>query len=218
MPAKHTKRDTTDWTTHWRKNYGNFAWKTGVWRITRAYKSLLKNVNLQNPNLKILELGSGSGINSLTMAKILKAKAITLVDYNELAIDISQQVLKNAAMHIKFLNNNILYLNLTEKFDIVHSEGLIEHFYGKDRMLAFQKHVDFCKEGGFIIIFVPYKSIQYNVFKWLYARRGRWIWDEEPFSKQELYKLCKYFDLKILKEYISPLIHEIGILAKRSRD
>lgn len=205
----------TDWTKHWKENYGNFSWKIWGWIINRAYKNLLKNVNLSDP--KILELGSGSGINSLTISKILKAKEITLVDFNKKALEISKKLIKdsNLGLNVKYLYKNIFDLSLNEKFNIVHSEGLIEHFYGKNRLEVFGKHVEFCKEGGFIIIFVPYKSIQYNLFKWFCKKFNKWIWDEEAFSKQELYGLCKHFNLQILKEYTSPLLHQIGILARK---
>lgn len=49
--------------------------------MNRTYKKLLKDVYL-NKNPKILELGSGSGINSMLISKILKANKITLVDFN----------------------------------------------------------------------------------------------------------------------------------------
>ena len=149
-----------DWTKHWEKNYGNFFWRAWVLAITRAYKKLLKNINLNDA--KILELGSGSGKNSSTIAKILKTKRITLVDFNEKALEISKELIgnSNSDLDVKYLKRNILDLNLNEKFDIVHSEGLVEHFYGKSRVEVFKKHVDFCKRDGVIIIFVPYKSLR----------------------------------------------------------
>ena len=120
----------TDWVSYW-KNYSLFE-KLWVCRITRAYKKLLNNVKINN--VKILELGSGSGINSLIIAKKLKANKITLVDFNEKAIEISKEKFKNSSLNVKFLKRDILNLILKEKFDIIHSEGLIEHFYGNERL------------------------------------------------------------------------------------
>lgn len=183
--------------------------------MAKAYKKLLKDVNLDDP--KILELGSGSGANSLKIAEIFKTRDITLVDFNESALEVSKR-LKEASdldLDIKYLNQNILELDLDRKFDIVHSEGLIEHFYGEDRVAAFKSHIDFCAQDGFIIIFVPRKSIQYDLFKWFYQRIGKWVWDEEPLATQELYELCAQFDLEIVKEHSFPLSHQIGILAKK---
>lgn len=205
----------TDWTKYWDR-YGDFFWGFGVWRKKAAYKSLLKNVNLNNP--KILELGAGSGVNSLTVAEILKAKKITLVDFNERALEISKKLVEdsNLDLQAKFIKKDVLDLKLNEKFDIVHSDGLVEHFYGKDRVAVFKKHIDFCKKGGLIIIIVPYKSVQYSSLIFAYKVLGRWIFDEEPLSRPELYGLCKKFNLEILREYTSPFLHKIGILAKKS--
>lgn len=119
-------------------------------------------------------------------------------------------------LYVRYISRNILDLDLNERFDIVHSEGLIEHFYGKNRITAFKKHVDFCKEEGFIIVLVPYKGVPYSLNKWIYKIFSKWIWDEEPFSKQELHKLCRQFNLQIQKELTFPLIHQIGILARKS--
>lgn len=204
----------TNWTKHWKINYGSFIWKAWVMIINRAYKNLLKNVNVIDA--KILELGSGSGVNSLFITKILKAKEIYLVDFNRKALDISKKMIKNAnlAVDVNYLRRNIIDLNLKEQFDIVHSEGLIEHFYGKDRTTVFKKHIDFCNEGGFIVIFVPYMGLKYNLLTWVGKKMKKWDCIEEPFSKQELQGLCKQFNLKIQKEYIC--LHEIGILIKKS--
>lgn len=203
----------TNWTKHWKQNYDNFFWKTWEWRITSAYKKLLKNVKLNN--VKILELGSGSGVNSLKLANVFKSKEITLVDSNKKALEISKKTFRNSNLNVNYLEKDILKLDLKEKFDIVHSEGLIEHFYGKERIAAFKKHIDFCKKGGFIIIFAPHENINYKIFRILYKKINKWIWDEKPLTKEQLHGLCKQFDIKIIREYSSPLIHEIGLLLKR---
>jgi ubiquinone/menaquinone biosynthesis C-methylase UbiE len=204
----------TNWSKHWRESYGGILWKTWSWRVSRAYKILLRNVNLKSPS--ILELGAGSGINSLTIAKILKARKITLVDFNEEALKTGERTFKNTGLNVKCLKRDIFDLDLEERFDIVHSEGLLEHFYGRKRVEAFKKHVEFCKEKGFIIIFVPFKGIQYTLSKIFSRSLNKWIWNEEPFSLKELLELYDLFNLKILGKYVSPLMHEIGILARKN--
>lgn len=204
----------TDWEEYWGR-YGDFFWKLGVWRKKAVYKHLLKNVGLKNP--KILELGSGSGTNSLTVARTLNAKEITLVDFSEKALPISKRLVEESGMglSVKYLKKDVRRLYLKQKFDIVHSDGLIEHFYGKDMISVFKKHVDFCKDDGFVIIIVPYKSVQYSLLKLVYSILGRWIFDEEPLSRKELYRLFEKFNLEILREYTSPFLHKIGILARK---
>jgi len=202
----------TDWTEHWNMNNG-ISWNMWTWRIAYAYKKLLKNIKLND--VRILELGSGSGFNSLKLAKIFKTKEITLVDSNKKAISISKKIFENSGLKVNYLKKDVLKIDVKEKFDIVHSEGLIEHFYGKKRFATFKKHIDLCKEDGIVIIFAPYENINYKVFRSFYKKFNKWIWDEEPLTKEELHDLCEQFNMKILNEYSSPLIHEIGILLKK---
>jgi len=202
----------TDWTKHW-DVFNSVSWKFWDWRISHVYKKLLKNVKMKN--VKILELGSGSGINSLNLAKTFKADEITLVDFNEKALNISKDVFKDSNVKIRFLKRDVLNLNLKEKFDIVHSEGLVEHFYGKDRIKIFKKHAEFCKKNGLIIIFAPHENFNYYVFKKIYKMANKWTWDEKPVTRDEIKEICDSIKLKIIKEYSSPFfIHEIGVLLK----
>jgi len=202
----------TDWTKHWIMS-NNILWGTWTWRIAYAYKKLLKNIKLND--VRIIELGSGSGVNSLKLAKIFKAKEITLVDSSKKAIDFSKKMFENANLNVSYLKKDILKLDLKEKFDIVHSEGLIEHFYDKKRLVVFKKHIDLCKEGGIVIIFTPHENINYRVFRGIYKKFNKWIWNEEPLTKEQIHNLCKQFKIKILNEYSSPLIHEIGVVLKK---
>ena len=117
-------------------------------------------------------------------------------------------------VNVRFLKADIFNVDLKEKFDVVHSEGLIEHFYGDNRIAVFKKHVELCKENGLIVIFVPHTGFRYRLFRRIGEKLGDWIYDEEPLSRQELYDSCEWSGIRILKEYVSPLIHEIGILGK----
>jgi ubiquinone/menaquinone biosynthesis C-methylase UbiE len=202
----------TDWAEHWKK-YNNFIWQIGSWRARQAYKRLLKYANFKNPT--IIELGSGSGKNSLFLANTLESPEVVLVDFNDVSLKISKDFFQDSGIEVKFLKEDVLKLNLNDqKWDLVHSEGLIEHFFGEDRASVFKKHVDFCKDNGFVIIFVPCHNLRYALFKKAYEKIiGEWIYDEQEYTKEELRGLCRQFNLRILKEIY--LLHEIGIIAKK---
>ncbi len=200
---------------HWSRGYGDLVWKTWVLRLKRAYTHLLRFVTASTPS--ILELGAGSGMNSLMIAKIMQARQITLVDFNEEALSICKRTFRDTPFKVNYVKSDILELDLSATFEVVHSEGLIEHFYEAEREHVFRRHVELCDTDGFIIILVPYESPQYNAFKWVYRRIGRWIYeDEKIFTRDELYALCHRFNLTVLQEYTSPLIHEIGIVARKN--
>src|SRR3989344_1264645 len=204
----------TDWTRHWRTMHGGLLWKFWVWRITRSYRKMLEGLNLENPS--ILELGSGSGSNSFYLAKLLDSKNVTLVDSNKKALRLSKELFKNSGLRLKLEAQELLKLKLKEKFDLVHSEGLIEHFYNKDRLEILRKHSQFCKKQGFMVIFLQYDCLQYKLFRKTFEILGKWIWDEEPLTKKEFYNYCKKLNWKILKELESPLMSEIGFLIQKA--
>lgn len=212
MESKQTNWEK-QW-SEWDKFYHSPTRLLFDWILTRTFQKLLKNVNIKES--KILALGSGTGNTALIIAKIIKAREIVFVDRERKAFEISQRLLRDSGLPVKarFLQQDIFKLSLEEKFAIVHSEGLIEHFYGDKRILAFKKHIDFCQEGGVIVIFVPFKGVVYRLLTWFLGRLNKWPYIEEPFSKEEIHKLCQRFNLEILKE--TTLFFELGILAKKT--
>lgn len=203
----------TDWTEHWnRSNRNSITWNIWKWNIRKTYKDFLSGMNIKG---SAIELGCGSGLNSLILSQVSNLDKITLVDSNEKAIEIAKNTFKGSGIKTEILKKDVLKIRPKEKFDIVHSEGLAEHFYGKDRQKIFKKHADLCKEDGKIIIFVPYDSMQYKVFRKAYSMFGKWIWDEVPFTREELFSICKRNKLKILKISSNPLMHEVGVLLQK---
>lgn len=207
----------TDWRNCWRRNYGTLPYKIYLRIIDTIYNHLLGNTKLRGPST--LELGAGSGVHSLRMAKRFPGCKVTLVDNNAIAIEISNNLYanSNSKVEVQHLNTDVLDLDLHEKFDIVHSEGLIEHFYGEDRGMVFAKHAQCCKPTGIIIIVVPQKCVQHCVARWIMEKTHTWLWDEKPFSRQEIYELNKRFRFTMVKEY-SPLVgYQIGVLLTHTR-
>ena len=116
----------TNWTRHWEESKSSVwesrVWKFGTFAMIRGYRNLLKKVNLRNP--KILELGAGAGINSLTIAKILEAKIITndynlnkvaaiqgvsVLNMNELANSLKPVVLPGERLEVKIMKEGTEY-------------------------------------------------------------------------------------------------------------
>ena len=80
----------------------------------------IKN-NFQNKALKILDIGTGSGIIPIILKKKFPDAQISAIDYSEKALKVAQ---KNANLHeveIEFIYQDYLNENLTEKYDIIIS-------------------------------------------------------------------------------------------------
>jgi 2-polyprenyl-3-methyl-5-hydroxy-6-metoxy-1,4-benzoquinol methylase len=104
-------------------------------------------------NRTCLEIGAGTGYISKLLAKKYHMD-ITLVDNDREAYKMFQKVSREG----KYIISDAFSFKPEENFDIVFSDGLIEHFYRKERMEMILVHKNLAKPNGFVIIFVPKKS------------------------------------------------------------
>jgi hypothetical protein len=70
----------------------------------------------------------------------------------------------------------------------VHSEGVIEHFRGRERQLVMDRHAEAARPGGSVVIIVPnMASGMYRLGKFVSERTGAWIHGSEyPYTAWEL--------------------------------
>ncbi len=102
---------------------------------------------------KVIDLGSGTGDNTISLARW--GALITLVEINPDALEISKNVFskytKNFHKH-KFINSSLYDIDLNslrETFDISHSRGVFMHV--EDKLKAFKILAALTKPGGYII-------------------------------------------------------------------
>lgn len=99
-------------------------------------------------NKEVLDLGSGTGINSSCFA-IWGAK-LTLVEYDKFSYSFSknfyQKTLKKKAT---FINSDIFLFKTKKKFDFVHCNGVLHHT--SNTKLGIKMISGFLKKGGFFI-------------------------------------------------------------------
>lgn len=91
-----------------------------------------------NKNIKILEIGSGSGVISIVLKKHFPNAEITSLDISEEALQIAR---KNADFHkveISFLRENYLEMLCTDSFDVIISNP---PYIGKDEFSEIENSV-----------------------------------------------------------------------------
>ena len=160
---------------------------------------------------EIIELGSGTGSNSLHLAKTHCAKKVTLVDFSEKAL--ARVEMNRFPCSIIKIKEDIFEISSEKKYDFVHSTGLIEHFLDKDRFLAVKKHADFIKDDGLVMIWVPIFSIAFRPIKKINKLLGI---KEQPFTKDEMRLIFKESGLEIINEGETLLGALFGILARKN--
>jgi len=114
-----------------------------------TYRNLLNFPKEMFFNKKLLDFGGGTGENSVFFLKW--GAKITHVEFNIKAIKIAKKVFKKYGRNknYKFINKSLFDFNTTQKFDIVHSRGVLAHTYNKQ--LGFQKMAKLLKPGGYLI-------------------------------------------------------------------
>ena len=107
--------------------------------------SKIKNLKSKIQNLKLLDVGTGSGIIPITLKKHFPDAEISAIDISEKALEIAQ---KNADFHqteIKFLKADYLNTNLTEKYDVIISNppyiGIDENIEIEDSVKGFEPNI-----------------------------------------------------------------------------
>lgn len=184
---------------NWFKKYNALLPLYRIWDIIEInkYAYLLNGIRLNNS--KALELGCGSGILTRFLIRKFGVDA-TLVDYSSEAIRVARENLRGK--NVKFLKENILNLKLDEKFDIVHSQGLIEHFKGEQQIEVIKKHIEFTKSDGLLLLVVPRISRKYTLWKLCgtVLCGGKWAFGfEEPIDPEWLKKNIANFGLNLIR-------------------
>ncbi len=186
--------------TNWGKYGGyedSFLMRLFLNRIWAGYDKLLSGVNLKS-GIKILELGAGSGYNSLNLAVKFKASKVVLVDFNDNALKSSRNRFKGR-FNSQFLKKDVFDLNINGKFDIVHSQGLIEHFQGRKLKELLRIHLRFAKKNGLIILIYPTPTISYRIIRKLAEIAKKWIFaDEVPLRKEQLINLMSENNVELI--------------------
>lgn len=116
----------------------------------RSYRRLLSGMPLQNK--EIIELGGGGGQLASLVGREYHAK-VTLIDNSRQAIEFSKK--------LKVSGVNYLFGDMFEhrgSYDLVLSDGLIEHFRGEELAKVIRLHAKLVRAEGRIAIFVPRDS------------------------------------------------------------
>ncbi|MBU1929912.1 methyltransferase domain-containing protein [Candidatus Micrarchaeota archaeon] len=200
----------SDWDRHWKsmETLRTFYEKIQSKQF-KMYRDLIgKRLNTKS---KVLELGGGTGGLSVRFLDYYKCNC-TIIDNSCEAKKFFDKSFANKKLQYKRMD--AFRLKEKNKYDLVFSDGLIEHFEGKTQEKLIQVHKNSAKKNGFVILVVPRKSKRYKVItKTMKALR---LWNlgfEKPYSLQDLKILCKENGLKVIKSARG--FWEIGVLCSK---
>ena len=176
-----------------------FEYDTREHEIDESFwHNIYNDIKMNDIDLKLLEIGPGSGRN----IKILK-------DYNSnidiTAVELSSNlcsVIKKNNPDIKLINDDILKVNLDDEFDIIEAIATIHLFPKEDALKLLKKIYNLLKKDGFLIIGT---TINENDEEGFYIKEdyntkiNRF---RHKYTKQSFEKLLIDSGFKIYKPYI----------------
>lgn len=212
---KMWRAEKPNWDKWWSQKFEKFEFINKIWYsiLWKAYSKLLTDLHIDS-DFQVLELGCGSGRISLMMAKKYSCK-VTLIDGCKSAIIQAKKSFKRQGIHADFIWGNIFNEKVGE-FDLVHSEGLIEHFKPQERKKIVFIHRNATKPGGHVIIFTPTNSFCYKLTRQIMVATKNWYFGHEnPIQLNELIDLYEEMGLRAIKHTSVLFSREVGLLGKR---
>jgi SAM-dependent methyltransferase len=180
----------TDWNNFWSREqsqrFSKLSWSK------RRILAILKPRCL--PGFFALDAGCGSGF--FTKFFCDQGLSATALDYSESALKMAGQVTQGAAKLVRadMLNENLAEM-MAERFDIIFTDGLFEHFSETEQDKIMRNLMSVSKPGGYIVTFVPNRGSPWELIRPFFMPGI----EEKPFVLKGLLDLNRRNDLAVVK-------------------
>ena len=167
-----------------------------IWHFPYAYEAFKKYIP---PQSLALEVGFGSGRIITRIARELGCKCVG-VDLEDTAFSslsffsqhhrVKTESIKGSGFSLPFKDNS---------FDVVYSEGVIEHFPIDESQKMLAEHTRVCRRGGLVVVSVPNRfALLHSLTKLLLGKRFL-FYPEASLSTFELSRLIARAELTPIK-------------------
>lgn len=167
--------------------------KNDSWHFPYAYSTFRKHIPKDST---VLEIGFGSGRILTKIAKDLDCRCIG-VDIPDHAFPTIAFFCKQEGVYVDAMKGDGFALPFKDgSFDVVYSEGVIEHFPVERSLQMLKEHARVCKPGGIVIVSVPNKfALFHSLTKRLLGPRFL-FYPEASYSNNHLSSLVKQAGLR----------------------
>ena len=170
--------------------------------LVELAKIEIQNLKSKIQNLKLLDIGTGSGIIPITLKKYFPNAEISAMDISEKALEIAK---KNAEFHkkeINFIQADFLNTELTEKYDIIISNppyiGIEENIEIEDSVKGFEPNIALFSPTSDALIF--YKKIAKDGEKHLNENGMIFLEINQKLGKETLELFSNYSESRLIKD------------------
>lgn len=201
-----------EWESIWkRRNLISDAVNSGRSFYNGYFRRLIRKY--LNKDTRMLELGCGTSTLAISLAP--EIKELVGLDISPEALELSRRHAGSQGVtNARFISGNCLDLAIENEYDIVWSQGLMEHF--DDPKLIARQHYKALKKGGVALISVPYRISFYTPWYKITrtkALRSLWPWTEQVFfTKKQLLEIGQSITPNARVFMLTPAVLGIAIL------
>ena len=170
--------------------------------LVELAKIEIQNLKSKIQNLKLLDIGTGSGIIPITLKKHFPKAEISAIDISEKALEIAK---KNAEFHqanIQFIQQDYLNTKLEENYDIIISNppyiGIEENIEIEDSVKGFEPNIALFSPTSDALIF--YKKIAKDGEKHLNENGMIFLEINQKLGKETLELFSNYSESRLIKD------------------
>ena len=170
--------------------------------LVELAKIEIQNLKSKIQNLKLLDIGTGSGIIPITLKKHFPNAEIYAIDISEKALEIAK---KNAEFHqanIQFIQQDYLNTKLEENYDIIISNppyiGIEENIEIEDSVKGFEPNIALFSPTSDALIF--YKKIAKDGEKYLNENGMIFLEINQKLGKETLELFSNYSESRLIKD------------------
>ena len=180
--------DATDWDTYY-KRPARLASVTRRISAARILRTL--GPRLAKPGVRICELG---GANSCFIDDFLAVPNVGhyhVIDLNAYGVELLNRRFPNDSRVSAEVANALDLTASVEKYDIVYSVGLIEHFDRAGTVRCIDAHFRLVRAGGAVLITFPTPTLPYRAIRGAAELLKVWSFpDERPLLFDEVASSC----------------------------
>ena len=180
--------DNKDWDLFWKQDkvHINISWSK------RRITSLLSNYI--NSKINVLDVGCGSGFFSNYFCQY--CNKVSSLDYSNKALELTRKITggKTELICADILEQGLME-NINKRFDLIFSDGLLEHFSLDKQRRILDNLYSLLNPGGRIITFVPNKWSPWQIIRPFFMPGIK----ETPFILKDLIKLHRKASFNIEK-------------------
>ena len=163
----------------------------------RPLLKLLARLLPEGRTARTLEVGCGTAIDSCLLPAAHPSVAPYACDLSVNAVQLARKNAVSLGVGLCTFAGDLTALPFADgKFDLVFSQGVLEHF--RDPAPAMCEQVRVLRPGGALVVDVPQKFNVYTLRKHQAMREGNWPWGwETEYSARELRSWAPRYGLEV---------------------